>query len=81
MKQPRTTTPDSVGAAGTGGGSSAAVRPEGNVAAASAAKKGKHWSLSDFEIGCPLGSGKFGAVYLAREKRTHYIVALKVSRG
>lgn len=42
------------------------------------AKKGKHWSLSDFEIGLPLGKGKFGSVYLAREKKTHYIVALKV---
>lgn len=26
------------------------------------------WSLSDFEIGRPLGHGKFGSVYLAREK-------------
>ncbi|CAN0330307.1 unnamed protein product, partial [Laminaria digitata] len=42
------------------------------------ARKGKHWSLSDFEIGLPLGKGKFGSVYLAREKKTHYIVALKV---
>lgn len=36
------------------------------------------WSLKDFEIGRPLGRGKFGNVYLAREKRYKYIVALKV---
>ena len=35
----------------------------------SAAKAGKQWSLNDFEIGKPLGRGKFGAVYLAREVR------------
>lgn len=38
----------------------------------------RQWCLSDFEIGKPLGRGKFGCVYLAREKRTKYIVALKV---
>lgn len=38
----------------------------------------KNWTLNDFEIGRPLGTGKFGRVYLAREKRTHFIVALKV---
>jgi len=42
------------------------------------AMKGKQWSLNDFEIGKPLGRGKFGSVYLAREKQTKYIVALKV---
>lgn len=42
------------------------------------AKKGKQWTLDDFEIGKPLGRGKFGSVYLAREKSTKYIVALKV---
>lgn len=36
------------------------------------------WSLSDFEIGKPLGRGKFGQVYLAREKNSKYLVALKV---
>merc|ERR1719146_190856 len=49
-----------------------------STTAAAAAAAGKQWSLSDFEIGKPLGRGKFGAVYLAREKSTHYIVALKV---
>lgn len=34
--------------------------------------------MSDFEIGKPLGRGKFGKVYLAREKQSKYIVALKV---
>ncbi|XP_029186576.2 aurora kinase C-like isoform X1 [Acropora millepora] len=36
------------------------------------------WKLEDFEIGKPLGKGKFGNVYLAREKKSKYIVALKV---
>ena len=40
--------------------------------------KRKKWCLNDFEIGKPLGKGKFGNVYLAREKRSKYIVALKV---
>ena len=42
------------------------------------AQKGKQWSLKDFEIGKPLGRGKFGSVYLAREKQSKYIVAIKV---
>jgi aurora kinase, other len=42
------------------------------------AESGTQWSLNDFEIGKPLGRGKFGSVYLAREKRTKYIVAIKV---
>jgi hypothetical protein len=35
------------------------------------------WSLDDFEVGKPLGRGKFGRVYIARDRRTEYIVALK----
>jgi len=38
----------------------------------------KAFTLKDFEIGRPLGKGKFGNVYLARENTTKYIVALKV---
>lgn len=38
----------------------------------------KVWTLSDFDIGKPLGKGKFGNVYLAREKKSKFIVALKV---
>nr|CAD7449404.1 unnamed protein product [Timema bartmani] len=40
-------------------------------------KEEKIWTLDDFEIGFPLGRGKFGRVYFAREKTTKYIVALK----
>jgi len=38
----------------------------------------KRWTLDDFDIGKPLGRGKFGNVYLAREKQSKYVVALKV---
>lgn len=38
----------------------------------------RSWQLADFDIGRPLGRGKFGNVYLAREKNSKYIVALKV---
>jgi len=38
----------------------------------------KTFSLADFEIGRPLGKGKFGNVYLARLKPLNYIIALKV---
>eukprot|EP00629_Pelagomonadales_sp_RCC1024_P015554 CAMPEP_0119279632 /NCGR_PEP_ID=MMETSP1329-20130426/21205_1 /TAXON_ID=114041 /ORGANISM="Genus nov. species nov., Strain RCC1024" /LENGTH=371 /DNA_ID=CAMNT_0007280187 /DNA_START=191 /DNA_END=1303 /DNA_ORIENTATION=+ len=37
-------------------------------------------TLDDFEVGRPLGNGKFGRVYLARTKRDKYVVALKVLR-
>lgn len=36
------------------------------------------WSIDDFEIGAPMGRGKFGRVYLAREKTTHAVIALKM---
>nr|KAF6272732.1 aurora kinase C [Pipistrellus kuhlii] len=35
-------------------------------------------TIEDFDIGRPLGKGKFGNVYLARLKKSHFIVALKV---
>ena len=38
----------------------------------------KQWKIDDFEIGKPLGRGKFGHVYLAREKKSKFIVALKI---
>ena len=38
----------------------------------------RRWTLADFDIGKPLGKGKFGNVYLAREKQSKFVVALKV---
>ncbi|KFM69803.1 Aurora kinase A, partial [Stegodyphus mimosarum] len=38
----------------------------------------KEFTIDDFDIGRPLGRGKFGRVYLAREKNSQFIVALKV---
>ncbi|XP_025422209.1 serine/threonine-protein kinase Aurora-2-like [Sipha flava] len=41
-------------------------------------KEEMKWSLDNFDIGRALGKGKFGNVYLAREKSSGFIVALKV---
>ncbi|CAI8607384.1 unnamed protein product [Vicia faba] len=38
----------------------------------------RQWSINDFEIGKPLGKGKFGRVYVAREIKSKYVIALKV---
>ncbi|GAB1320088.1 spindle assembly checkpoint kinase [Madurella fahalii] len=38
----------------------------------------KQFHLGMFEIGRPLGKGKFGRVYLARERSSNFICALKV---
>ncbi len=43
-----------------------------------AADASRPWQLSDFDIRRPLGNGWFGRVYLAREKKSRFIVALKV---
>ncbi|XP_063677821.1 aurora kinase A-like [Bolinopsis microptera] len=40
-------------------------------------KKKQAWTIDDFEIGKPLGKGKFGKVYLAREKKSRFVVAIK----
>ncbi|GAB6031798.1 hypothetical protein CHUAL_010200 [Chamberlinius hualienensis] len=48
-----------------------------NTAAVQNVKKPK-WSLKRFDIGRPLGKGKFGNVYLAREKQSKVKVALKI---
>lgn len=36
------------------------------------------WCIDDFDIGAPLGRGRFGRVYLARDKHTHIVCALKL---
>uniref|UniRef100_A0A915PJ56 Aurora kinase n=1 Tax=Setaria digitata TaxID=48799 RepID=A0A915PJ56_9BILA len=47
-------------------------------AADNARPKTREWTLNDFEVGRPLGRGKFGNVYLAREAESKFVVALKV---
>ncbi|EFJ47736.1 serine/threonine protein kinase [Volvox carteri f. nagariensis] len=60
-------------------GDQKAVRGDtGQNAQNSAASTSRQWTIDDFEIGKPLGKGKFGNVYLAREKQSKFIVALKV---
>ncbi|KAJ3021901.1 hypothetical protein HKX48_007482 [Thoreauomyces humboldtii] len=36
------------------------------------------WCLEDFNVGRSLGKGKFGRVYLAQEKRSGFVLALKI---
>ncbi|OQR95282.1 aurora-like protein kinase [Achlya hypogyna] len=50
----------------------------GSTSSNGSTTKERVWKLVDFDIGRPLGSGKFGTVYLAREKQSKYVVALKV---
>ncbi|KAM8867337.1 aurora kinase A [Synchiropus picturatus] len=51
------------------------VKPSNDTDSSSSKKK---WSLENFDIGRPLGKGKFGNVYLARERQSKFILALKV---
>jgi serine/threonine protein kinase len=43
----------------------------------------RHWKLTDYDLGHPLGRGKFGRVFVARTKaeadtgKPGYIIALK----
>ncbi|XP_031617569.1 aurora kinase B-like [Contarinia nasturtii] len=36
------------------------------------------WSKDDFELGCKLGKGNYGHVYVAHERKTHFAVAMKI---
>ncbi|KAG9068627.1 hypothetical protein KI688_010903 [Linnemannia hyalina] len=38
----------------------------------------REWCLDDFELVRPLGKGQFGRVYSMRERRTGFVVAMKV---
>jgi hypothetical protein len=58
-------------------GTSQRAQPQGGQGQGDTQSKPR-WTLADFDIGKPLGKGKFGNVYLAREKKSQYIIALKV---
>jgi len=70
----QSTDPDS----NTGGSRELVAEQASNTITTSSSRQAQTWQLSDFDIGRPLGRGKFGNVYLAREKKSKYIVALKV---
>lgn len=40
----------------------------------------RSFTLDDFDIGRSLGKGRFGNVYMARERKNGYLVALKVCK-
>ncbi|EGD75877.1 AUR protein kinase [Salpingoeca rosetta] len=74
QQQPRTNTHALREHNSTSSTSTASKKPS----ASSAKPARRKWCLDDFEIGRPLGKGKFGNVFLAREKKSKFIVALKV---
>ena len=41
----------------------------------------KRWTLGDFDIGKPLGRGKFGNVYLAREKKVDQTISVSSDKA
>ncbi|KAF5900807.1 aurora kinase B-like, partial [Clarias magur] len=53
-------------------------KPTPKLASGMNSSEKKPWSLENFDIGRALGKGKFGSVYLARERQTKFILALKV---
>lgn len=62
----------------SGVGDAGVAARAGSSMGTGASGRGRSWQLTDFDIGKPLGRGKFGNVYLARERDSKYIVALKV---
>ncbi|XP_018598094.1 aurora kinase B [Scleropages formosus] len=63
---------------GTDSGEKTGVTGLSRVASVSSSTKTLKFSIENFDIGRPLGKGKFGNVYLARERKLKFIVALKV---
>ncbi|KAI1902786.1 hypothetical protein AGOR_G00019590 [Albula goreensis] len=58
--------------------STASVTGPGRVAVQPSGSETRKFTINDFDIGRPLGKGKFGNVYLAREKKHKFVVAMKV---
>lgn len=56
----------------------AGAKAQGKENSSSNGPPRQRWSIEDFEIGKKLGRGRFGNVYVVREKSSGYIAALKV---
>lgn len=54
------------------------VKKQGKSSSTGENNDKKIWNLQNFDIGRALGRGRFGTCYLAREKASQYVVALKV---
>ncbi|XP_027864027.1 aurora kinase B [Xiphophorus couchianus] len=52
--------------------------PGRECASSSSVSPPRKLTIDNFDIGRPLGKGKFGNVYLAKEKKHQFVVALKV---
>lgn len=59
-------------------GDTAGAKAQGKENSSGNSLPRKRWSIEDFEIGKKLGRGRFGNVYVVREKSSGYIAALKV---
>jgi serine/threonine protein kinase len=71
---------DNIETTGAAGSSHQPRQPTEAERLAEAAANGTRWTLEDFDIGKPLGTlgmGAFGNVYMAMEKRSGYVVAIK----
>lgn len=73
----KTEKPTTASAASTSGATTS-TEAEKSKTESQPSKPKKTWQLSNFDIGRMLGRGKFGNVYLAREKESQFVVALKV---
>lgn len=49
-----------------------------NFSAMLAPREGEELSLSHFEVGRKLGKGRFGDVYMARDLRSGFVLAIKM---
>jgi hypothetical protein len=76
---PQAQAPQQQPAAGAGAKQQQGLAVAESAGLTAGSRQPQQWQLSDFDIGRPLGRGKFGNVYLAREKKSNFIVALKVS--
>ncbi|KAM3621493.1 uncharacterized protein V6R79_011909 [Siganus canaliculatus] len=81
LSQPKTTVPKGDSAQIKPSQTAKVEKPQNKPAKNDSVKSSaasKRWSLENFDIGRPLGKGKFGNVYLARERQSKFILALKV---
>ncbi|KAN0032014.1 hypothetical protein ACTFIV_005887 [Dictyostelium citrinum] len=78
ITKPTTTTTSTTTPTPTASSSSSSSSSQSSSQSSAQSAPKKKWCIDDFDIGKLLGMGRFGHVYLAREKKSQFIVALKV---